>query len=265
MKTKLKKILSITLPLVGLTASVVVAAPMIVSCSNNGGEPEKPQTPSNPVAPDNGLKVVKVSPKYNNRTPLEAYNSKKFIKPVGMEGETVEEWLANHTLISNGLSLTIDSDDIGRYSREINKLVEIKSLQAFVGFNEADKHFVAPNADGTNVKAITDLVEINKNPSDFGNNVGIGNVFKDKLFFNSDFIGDTNHYTGTGAHWTQRQSVFDFIAGNGNPSFQFPSVKFIYKMEVSVKQDYLVVPEINTKFDLTAFKNTFYVASLAHR
>lgn len=73
MKTKLKKILSIALPLVGLTTSIVVAAPFIVS-SSDGDNENKPQTSSNL---DNGgskpIQIIKLTPKNKYANREEAY------------------------------------------------------------------------------------------------------------------------------------------------------------------------------------------------
>lgn len=92
MKTKLKKILSIALPLVGLTASLAIATPMIVSCSNGGGEPEKPQTPSNPGSGGNGGGVT--TPETKPPVNLDYFNMKKennYYIVEGLKGEGLKQ------------------------------------------------------------------------------------------------------------------------------------------------------------------------------
>lgn len=108
MKTKLKKILSITLPLVGLTASAIVAAPMIVSCSNNSGEPEKPQTPSTPGSGGNGGGIT--TPETKPPVNLEYFNIEKDIIDEyytinGLKGEGLKQTSITFPAEYNGLSI----------------------------------------------------------------------------------------------------------------------------------------------------------------
>lgn len=46
MKTKLKKLLSIALPIFGIVTTTAIAAPLVVSCSSSSPE-QKPSTPDN--------------------------------------------------------------------------------------------------------------------------------------------------------------------------------------------------------------------------
>lgn len=65
MKTKMKKILSIALPILGLTTSLAIAAPMIVSCSDSGSSQDsnQPQEPTNQGNGSGAIQTIKTTPK----------------------------------------------------------------------------------------------------------------------------------------------------------------------------------------------------------
>lgn len=61
MKTKIKKILSVALPIIGLGAALTIATPFIVSCSN-GSESEKPSNPENGNGGTTPIQTIKSTP-----------------------------------------------------------------------------------------------------------------------------------------------------------------------------------------------------------